>query len=303
MAPYTDVEAFSKGLLLSRAVNHSGFDEDVDLSFCDSGEAVAYPQPQGRYNNFFLAQLIEKLKENGHAFRTLELAARLFRGFYTAQMVKELEECDESESIITQALWSELVANNIVAKTKISCGKQEVFSVFCNSLNFRYIAENSVPKLVDQMGKDSDWILRGVSVNRVLLKMYKKDKSILGNIKRNWMVGKDISDKHVPKFRALAIIEPLDMIIDSCRNKQKAESIAMKVIRIDEVLGQVGEGKKKVCVICRNEEIETCIRTILKSAKLKRVRVYTATDSVFEESGEFNPVKEPSFFAKLFGIK
>ncbi|MBQ9986506.1 MAG: hypothetical protein IJP38_09415 [Oscillospiraceae bacterium] len=300
--PYTDVAAFSKGLFLSRTVNQSGFDEDVDLSLYDSAEAVAYPQPQGRYNSYFLMQLVGKIKENGHALRTLELATRLFRGFYTAQMVKELEECDESESIITQAFWSELVANNIVAKTKIACGKNEIFSVFCNSLNFRCLAENSVPKFAEQMGKDADWILRGLSVNRVLLGMYKKDKSILNGIKRNWMVGKDLSDRHVPKFRALAIIEAKNLIIDSCRSTRKAESIAQKVIRINEVLKQVG-GRKKIYIICRNEDIENRILKTLRDAKLQRVRAYTATDSSFEQVGEFRPVKAPSFFERLFGIK
>ena len=116
------------------------------------------------------------------------------------------------------------------------------------------------------------------------------------------MVGKDLSDRHVPKFRALAIIEAKNLIIDSCRSTRKAESIAQKVIRINEVLKQVG-GRKKIYIICRNEDIENRILKTLRDAKLQRVRAYTATDSSFEQVGEFRPVKAPSFFERLFGIK
>lgn len=300
MDAYTDVEEFNRNLSISDAKHDTTFTEETDSSLYDPTRAIVYPQPQGRYNNLFLTKTVGIIRSCPESQRALEVETRLFRGFYTEHMIKELEEPGENGSVIDRKLWGDMVANNILAKTKIVCPDLEPLELYCNSINFRFIVENSVPKLAEQVTPDADWILRSLSVNRVLLKMYKKDKSIVNELRRNWLVSLDLNCKKSERFRALALLDKSKIIIDSCRSIEHAENIASKILRINHVLTQLHD-KQTLYVLCRTTEIEDAIRKRISGAKLPRLTVYTATDKYYEEKGEFSPVGSIGLFARLFG--
>lgn len=234
---------------------------------------------------------------NEDVLNTLGSASRLLY-YFTPDQLFALDE----KGVIDSTFIGNAKRNGVLCHSKLVTGEEKT-SLYAFSKNSNYIPGVRSVKLNDQVALDATWVLRCLSVNDVLLKLYKGDHSIVETVKRNWFFAFEEE-----KFRALGLIERDKIIIDSVRSEGELEVMVDKLNRINNIFQGLKEEGYSVLITCRTEEIESVLRESIKSCSLPNLTIKTTNDEAFEEGGLMREVemershKRESFLKKLSSL-
>lgn len=296
MEAYIDVDEFKREHLTIAPATISREISKSIISHFNPEETVVQPQ-KSSFRLTSVEEFIRSLVCNEDILNTLGCASRLLY-YFTPDQLFALDE----KRVIDSTFIGNAKRNGVLCHSKLIAGEEKT-SLYAFAKTSNYIPGVRSVKLNDQVALDATWVLRCLSVNEVLLTLYKGDHSIVETVKRNWFFAFEEE-----KFRALGLIERDKIIIDSVRSEGEVAVMVDKLTRMNNIFKGLKDEQYSVLITCRTEEIESVLRESIKSCSLSNLTIKTTNDVAFEESGVFNLVetkdakKRASFFEKLSSL-
>jgi len=291
---YIDIQAFRNqqiGLLPGNDNHTPCVKPDPELSILEPENCRVYPQHSMLRATEF-DTFIREIACNAKILKILDVADKLFY-YFTAEQLFNI--CNDKA--INHIFMNKMKSFELFSHTKITSANGKA-NVYTTAKNARHLSMRVMP-LRDQVTTDANWLLRHLSINKILLKLYKTDNTIINTVARNHFF---VSGNE--KFRALALIEKDKLIVDSIRSENDIETMLSKLIRMDAVFNALND-KYTVYITARTEFIENALRSHLENIVFSNIIIKTTNDISFENDMVINEVetkispKKASFWGKV----
>lgn len=300
MPAYIDVEEFNKSLKIIKskvmAAEKHGVDND-EIVKLNTTNTLLFPSKNIEFvNKYLLINTVQRINENSNLKETFKKVNVLFKGWFCAVQLNKISDEYIDDSLLGCMVKSKLLNQKIL---KSNCVR---YKVYCAGENYKFLFENhNLPEYIYTNASLYD-ILKSLSVNEIIINLYKNNPSVIDEIQRYKMVSADFTDKSCIRFRANAILKDRKIIIETIKEISDLEFLCEKIKRIDSVLKQCKD-EYSLYIISSNSEIESKLLDNIQSERFTNVNVYTSTDDEFKNNLTVKPFKSTVSKQKIGYLK